>query len=1004
HPAGSAYENGDVNIPSPEALLRNLLLGNGYFQRTFGVRCKDIFLPDCFGFGTVLPSVAAHSNLLGFATTKLMQDTHARPPFAYGRWRGVDGKEIFAVPDAHDYNTSLKKAREHFVLRRNLRVCERRGIFPAAYTLHGVGDQGGAPKEESVRTVCGEIQANSAERVQVRSAASDRIFRDLSELPAAEQKALPVYCGEWLMTDHGVGCYTARTWSKRWNRQAEQLADRAERVSCFAAFLGRTHYPAEALNAAWKRVIAHQFHDDITGTSNEISYARNWNDLYIAQLQFAEAERAAASFISHTLDTGFAVGRCVLVSNPTQWVRNETAEIRLPFPLQGSYVRVTDKNGHAVPSQLDAAKSKARFAVSIPPMSVVLYDVQINDSPFARDTGLRVAPGCIENKHLRALIDGNGDIASLFDKRTGAETLKAPVRLALFDFDGSEPWPMWELGYKEIKRRPKEYPQNPRIRVIDDGAAYAAIEIVREARSSVFRQVISLDADGTYLRVHNDFDWHALRTLAKIEFVTTASNPMAAYDTGFGIVTRRNSSKRLYEVPAQQWADITDKSGAFGLTILSDSRAGWDKPNGNTLRLTAVYTPKSGSRGAAHVLDFGRTRFDFGLFPHAGSWRNGASEAGVCFGQPLATFFAPDSSNKPCACRNRRHTFGAVGGDFIIRCVKRAENAATNDPIYIVRLQESSGKSVPDAFLTFGNGIVSFEEVYASEEPRAIRNRALLADGTLRFSLDASEIRSFALRIAPMGGFSPPKQTQIDLPWNIRLTRAQGEAVGQSSLPIALPQEQLPSAIKLSGVQYALRPKTQKNAVVCKAQQIVLPAGRELRLLLTSFAADNRAAFLLGGKPIEAIVHAAFEPVGMGDLPDLGLSGFTKETAVPVFVFQHTHIPKDGVWQDAIGKQALLFEVRLPLSGKPETLQLPNASSIALFAAVVTSEPSAKWGACCADHLDLRTEAQTKPNLTEDQLKTALTPNQLRKSLQRIPFLLAYARRRIALWLKPCGD
>lgn len=55
---GSAYENGDVNIPSPEALFRNILYGNSYFDKTFGKRSTDIFLPDCFGFGWALPSIA----------------------------------------------------------------------------------------------------------------------------------------------------------------------------------------------------------------------------------------------------------------------------------------------------------------------------------------------------------------------------------------------------------------------------------------------------------------------------------------------------------------------------------------------------------------------------------------------------------------------------------------------------------------------------------------------------------------------------------------------------------------------------------------------------------------------------------------------------------------------------------------------------------------------------------------------------------------------------------
>ena len=54
---GSAYENGDVNVPSPEALFRNILYGNGYFRDKFGKTSVDIYLPDCFGFGYALPSI-----------------------------------------------------------------------------------------------------------------------------------------------------------------------------------------------------------------------------------------------------------------------------------------------------------------------------------------------------------------------------------------------------------------------------------------------------------------------------------------------------------------------------------------------------------------------------------------------------------------------------------------------------------------------------------------------------------------------------------------------------------------------------------------------------------------------------------------------------------------------------------------------------------------------------------------------------------------------------------
>ena len=47
--SGSAYENGDVNIPSPEALFRNFLYGNGYFKKKFGKTSKDVFHRSRFG-------------------------------------------------------------------------------------------------------------------------------------------------------------------------------------------------------------------------------------------------------------------------------------------------------------------------------------------------------------------------------------------------------------------------------------------------------------------------------------------------------------------------------------------------------------------------------------------------------------------------------------------------------------------------------------------------------------------------------------------------------------------------------------------------------------------------------------------------------------------------------------------------------------------------------------------------------------------------------------------
>jgi alpha-mannosidase len=69
--AGSWVDAVDVNMPSFESLVRHVLYGNGYFQQEFGKTSRDILLPDCFGFGYALPSIAFHCGLKSFSTQKL---------------------------------------------------------------------------------------------------------------------------------------------------------------------------------------------------------------------------------------------------------------------------------------------------------------------------------------------------------------------------------------------------------------------------------------------------------------------------------------------------------------------------------------------------------------------------------------------------------------------------------------------------------------------------------------------------------------------------------------------------------------------------------------------------------------------------------------------------------------------------------------------------------------------------------------------------------------------
>ena len=109
-PPGSSMEENDVNSPSAESIIRQILYGTQFFRREFGKTSAEYMLPDCFGFPASLPSILAHMGLKGFSTQKLTWHSAARVggadspektpmgiPFNVGFWEGLDGRASIAA-------------------------------------------------------------------------------------------------------------------------------------------------------------------------------------------------------------------------------------------------------------------------------------------------------------------------------------------------------------------------------------------------------------------------------------------------------------------------------------------------------------------------------------------------------------------------------------------------------------------------------------------------------------------------------------------------------------------------------------------------------------------------------------------------------------------------------------------------------------------------------------------------------------------------------------------
>lgn len=119
-PAGSSMEEGDVNAPSAESIIRQILYGNKWFRKEFGKASAEYMLPDCFGFPASLPTILAHSGVKGFSTQKLVwgssadaggpewpEKTPEGTPFNVGVWVGPDGESVLAGLNPGSYSASI---------------------------------------------------------------------------------------------------------------------------------------------------------------------------------------------------------------------------------------------------------------------------------------------------------------------------------------------------------------------------------------------------------------------------------------------------------------------------------------------------------------------------------------------------------------------------------------------------------------------------------------------------------------------------------------------------------------------------------------------------------------------------------------------------------------------------------------------------------------------------------------------------------------------------------
>lgn len=850
--SGSSLDEGEVNISSSESLIRQVLYGNKYFREEFGVESVDYMLPDCFGFLANLPTIWNHCGLLGFSTQKLTWRSAAGIPFNVGLWIGPDDKGIVAALNATSYTSGVEPRldKSDYWNERIESVQDEYGIS-FDYRYYGVGDEGGAPRENDVKNMVESI-GNDDGKFKVVATSSDQMYKDIT--PEIRQK-LPTYKGDLLLIEHSAGSLTSQAYMKKMNRKNEILAKAAEQVAAVADMTGSIEYPFRKLNDAWELVLGSQMHDILPGTSIPKAYEYSWNDEFIAANGFSNVLRSSVGAVSEYLDTR-GKGRSVVVYNPVAHVREDVVEIEMEYDNVPESVSVFDYKGKKVPSQVigqNDNKLRIIFLASLPSVGFGVFDVRETGHSSEKGT-LSVTENSLENDYYKVTLATNGDIVSVYDKNEKRELLEKPARLE-FLYEQPDQWPAWNMDWNDRQNPAVGYmSEAPELRIIEEGPVRVAIEVKRSGRNSAITQVVSLAAGdaGKVVQVSNLVDWQSRGVSLKASFPLTVKNEMATYNLGVGTIQRANNNSNKFEVPSKQWFDLTNEDGDYGVSIIEDCKYGSDKPSDNVLRLTLLYTPETHSwYPVQNSQDWGIHEFKYGIYGHKGSWQEAQTDwQAKYFNEPMLAFEVAQHKGQ----LGKQFSFISLNKDEVgLMAFKKMENA---EDYYIIRVNELCGTDVAGAEVSFPWNITDAYEVNGQEKKVG---DAMFAGKRLSFDLSHNTIRSFAVKLAPSVSVFEKNQKAVQLPYNTDVVsydtnRHDGDFAWRRSLPAEL----MPEVVVSEGVNFEMGSKADRsnNAVACKGQEIALPKGKYNTLyILAAATRDTEGDFIVDGERVPLSVQ-----------------------------------------------------------------------------------------------------------------------------------------------------
>ena len=594
-PVGGMWVEPDLNMPTGESLVRQLLYGQRFFESRFGRRHQVAWLPDCFGFSPALPQILRGAGISNFFTIKLNWSEANRFPYDLFWWEGLDGSRVLAhlfdnpASVRHRYLNGYNGDPNPNALLHTWQNFKGKYLHDESLLSVGYGDGGGGPTDwmlEDARLV-NELPVVPSARFALVGDFFAALAKDTAD------KLLPRWVGELYLELHR-GTLTSQGRVKRLHRQAERALITAEAVDAMAALLsGSTPSRFEPL---WQLHLRNEFHDILPGSGVREVYEVTEKELGSV---IERAGGAAAESLGRLRD-GLAggPGKQLFVVNPSAQDRPLRVELTEPGDgtqqVEGAYLV---SSGDTVPGLAAAA-----FTRLPAPGELAVSETQL------------------ENAYVRVVLDEHGRLASFLDKRAGREVLAGPGNQVWAYVDKPRQWDAWDID-ADYALDGEELLEAESIEVLERGPHRVAVRIRRRFRGSSLTQDVRLWANSPRLDFRTTIDWHDRRWLLKARFPLAVRADHATFETAFGVIrrpTHRNTTWEAarFEVAGHRFADLSEPG--FGAALLNDGRYGHhaiDNELGLSLLRSPIYPDPLADEGSQVIT--------YSLYPHLGGWHEG---------------------------------------------------------------------------------------------------------------------------------------------------------------------------------------------------------------------------------------------------------------------------------------------------------------------------------------------------------------------------------------------